>query len=148
MHDIDALGAQVIYNLIAAALFIGLVGLIPEPWRQRTAATMATLAAFTYITHELGAWEYAFMIALIAAGLAGFRSYPAIGIAWLIHTLSDVFHHSAGMPMVASIPLSSFGCAIFDPLIAIWFFYGAPSRREIFDALKPSSTPPPTAAIP
>lgn len=29
--------------------------------------------------------------------------------------------------MMASLPLSSFGCAVLDPLIAVWLFACAPS---------------------
>ncbi len=57
--------------------------------------------------------------------------YPAIGIGWLVHTLSEVIHHLICHPMVDFIPLSSFGCAVFDPLIALWFFAWAPSINTL-----------------
>ncbi|PYU22172.1 MAG: hypothetical protein DMG30_15570 [Acidobacteria bacterium] len=43
-----------------------------------------------------------------------------IGIGWLFHTGWDVLHHLYGNPIVPFVPTSSLGCAICDPVIAIW----------------------------
>lgn len=149
MHDTSTLGQHVLLNMLAAPAFIIIFGLIPEPWRQRVSAVVVVIAAFCYVGGGLGAWEYVFGALVLGCALAGVRHYPALGIGWLLHTLSDVFHHSAGLPMVQSIPLSSFGCAVFDPLIAIWFFYCAPSPRDMYmqvrDKLTSSSALSPTS---
>ena len=39
-------------------------------------------------------------------------------------------HHVWGNPIWPFMPTSSFGCLVFDALIAIWFLAGAPSRFE------------------
>lgn len=118
---------QVLGNLVAAPLFVVVVSLIPEPYRQVSMAVLLGAAAVVYLGHGLGRAEWSFAVAIAACAVAGLASYAAIGVGWLLHTVSDVWHHRRGRPMVAAIPMSSFGCAVFDPLIAIWFFLGAPT---------------------
>ena len=134
MNEADALGASVTMNLVAAPAVAGLMGLLPEPWRRRMSVAALGVASLVYLGHELGLWEFVFAAVLVVCAVGGRRSYRLIGIGWLVHTLSDVFHHSVGDPMIASMPLSSFGCAIFDPLLAIWYFYDAPSTRNMLAA--------------
>jgi hypothetical protein len=57
----------------------------------------------------------------------GLKSYPVIGVGWLLHTGWDVLHHLYGNPIVPFVATSSLGCAICDPVIAAWCFAGAPS---------------------
>jgi hypothetical protein len=57
----------------------------------------------------------------------GLRSYRWIGAAWLMHACWDIVHHFWGNPIWPFMPRSSFGCAIFDSLIAIWFLLDAPA---------------------
>lgn len=118
---------QVIGNVIAAPLFVLVAGLIPEPYRQFTMALLLGVAAIVYLGHGLGHLEWIFAAALAVCAIAGFSTYLAIGAGWLLHTVSDALHHRINRPMVPRIPMSSFGCAVFDPLIAIWFFLGAPA---------------------
>jgi hypothetical protein len=54
-------------------------------------------------------------------------SYGFIGAGWLLHTGWDALHHLYGNPIVPFAPDSSLGCAICDPVIALWLFAGAPS---------------------
>ena len=61
------------------------------------------------------------------AAYRGLDSYRWIGIAWLLHTAWDVVHHLYGNPLWHWDPMSSFGCAILDSLIALWFLASAPS---------------------
>ena len=49
----------------------------------------------------------------------------------MLHTGWDVVHHLLGLPILSFQPTSSAGCAITDLLIALWFFAGAPSPREL-----------------
>jgi hypothetical protein len=57
----------------------------------------------------------------------GLPSHRFIGIAWLMHSCWDFVHHFWGNPIWPFMPTSSFGCMIFDALIAVWFLAGAPS---------------------
>lgn len=114
-------------NIVAAGLFVLLVGLVREPARQRTMAVMAAVAGGLYFQGGLGLWELPLGLAVIVFAYKGLTAYWGIGMAWMLHAVSDLVHHLAGVPMVPTMPLSSFGCLIFDPLIALWFFAGAPS---------------------
>ena len=44
----------------------------------------------------------------------------------LLHTVLDVIHTLLGRPILPFAPHSSFGCAICDPVIALWCFAGGP----------------------
>jgi hypothetical protein len=46
-----------------------------------------------------------------------------------MHSAWDLVHHFWGHPIWPFMPTSSFGCMIFDALIAVWFLAGAPSMR-------------------
>jgi hypothetical protein len=54
-------------------------------------------------------------------------SYRFIGLAWIMHAAWDLAHHLWGNPIWPFMPASSWSCMIFDSLIALWFFAGAPS---------------------
>jgi hypothetical protein len=79
----------------------------------------------------LGLCEPPFSAGATAAAYLGLRSYRSIGIAWLLHAAWDVVHHLYGNPIWPWQPLSSFGCAVLDSLIAIWFLAGAPGLFEL-----------------
>lgn len=113
-------------NIAAAMVFIAVAGLVPEPWRQRSMAMLVGFGSGLYWEGALGPWEYLPMVAGLALALVGLRWYPAIGLAWLVHTASDIAHHQLADPLLAAVPLSSFGCALFDPVLALWFLAGAP----------------------
>lgn len=57
----------------------------------------------------------------------GLNSWPLIGIGWLLHTAWDMAHHIKGNPILPFFHDSSLGCAICDPVIALWCFGGGPS---------------------
>lgn len=69
------------------------------------------------------------VIAAVPAYL-GQRSYVAIGVAWLIHSAWDLLHHFYGNPLWHWDEMSSLGCAVMDPVVALWFLAGAPSVFE------------------
>jgi len=46
--------------------------------------------------------------------------------------LALVLHHLYGNPIIPFAPTSSLGCAICDPVIAIWCFAGAPYAYDLF----------------
>ena len=80
-----------------------------------------------------GIWEFAFTAAVTLCAFRGLESYNWIGAGWLLHTGWDVLHHLYGNSIVPFVAGSSFGCAICDPVIALWCFAGAPS---VFDLLR------------
>jgi hypothetical protein len=89
-------------------------------------------AGAAYLNGGLGKWEFAFTTLMTYVAYPGLRSYNFIGVGWLLHAGWDVMHHLYGNPIVPFIPGSSLGCALCDPVIAIWCFAGAPSVYDLF----------------
>jgi hypothetical protein len=118
---------DVIGPALNALVFVLGMSLVREPARQNFNAILVAGAGAAYLNGGLGLWEFPFIAVATAAAYLGLRSYRWIGIAWLLHTAWDVVHHLYGNPIWPWQPLSSFGCAILDALIAIWFLMGAPS---------------------
>ena len=110
-----------------AFAFVLVMSLVREPARQQLNAILVAGAGAAYLNGGLGLWEYPFVPVATAAAYLGLRSYPWIGVAWLLHTGWDVVHHLFGNPIWPWMPLSSLGCATLDALIAVWFLAGAPS---------------------
>jgi hypothetical protein len=116
-----------------AAVYILASSLIPEPNRQKFSAIMVAGAGAVYLNAGLGPWEFLFCAVMTYVAFRGLGNYTWIGIGWLLHTGWDVLHHLYGNPIVSISPSSSAGCAICDTLLAIWFFWQAPS---LFERLK------------
>jgi hypothetical protein len=129
IHPIDVLGPA-----LGAVVFIFAMSQVPEPARRRFNAIFVAGAGSAYLNGGLGAWEFPFIAVATTVAYLGLRSHRFIGLAWLLHTAWDVVHHLYGNPIWPWHPLSSFGCAVLDALIALWFLAGAPSvfslRRE------------------
>lgn len=125
-----------IVNILApigvAVIYITLSSLIKEPGRKKFNAIMIAGAGAAYIGGGLGPWELAFCTLMTFIAYKALTRYYLIGIGWLLHTAWDIVHHLYGNPIIPFAPLSSFGCAICDPVLAIWFFMGAPSVFELF----------------
>ena len=87
------------------------------------------LIGLLYITLSsgFGVWEIAFAAVVTTCAYHGLRDYRFIGAGWLLHTGWDFAHYLYGNPIVPFAATSSFGCAICDPVIAVWCFMGAPS---------------------
>jgi len=113
--------------VLVAGVFILLASLVREPARQRFNAILVAGAGAAYFSGGLGAWEYAFTAVLTVVAYLGLSSYRFLALAWLLHAGWDVVHHLDGHPIILLAPTSSLGCAITDPLLAGWFFLGAPS---------------------
>lgn len=113
--------------IVVALVFVGLMSLVPEPTRQRFNAVFVAGAGSVYFSGGLGAWELVLPAVITALAYRGLTSYRFVGLAWLAHAGWDVLQHLYGAPILAFAPTSSAGCAICDPLLAIWFFAGAPS---------------------
>jgi len=118
---------DVIAPIIVAVIYISAVSLLKEPQRRNFNAIMIAGAGAAYLNGGFGAWEFAFTTVVTFFAYRGLQSYRFIGIGWLLHTASDVLHHLYGTPIVPFVATSSLGCAICDPVIAVWCFAGGPS---------------------
>lgn len=129
MHDLSATQvSDAIGPAVAALFFIVIMSLMKEPARRRYNAILVAGASSAYMSGGFGVWELPYIA--LAGGVvayAGLRSHRWIGLAWLMHAAWDVLHHLYGNPIWPFMPMSSFGCAIFDVVIAWWFLVGAPS---------------------
>ena len=122
----------VVAPILVAILFIELSSLIREPARRNFMAIMLAGAGAAYLSGGgLGAWEFAFTASLAYCSYQGLASYRYIGIGWLLHAVWDVVHHLYGHPIIPFSATSSLGCAICDPVIAMWCFAGAPSLHDL-----------------
>jgi hypothetical protein len=117
--------------VFGAIVFITAMAFVTEPARQRFNAMLVGGAMGAYLSGGLGPWELAFAACGFVVAYQGLRSYRFIGIAWLMHSAWDLVHHLFGNAIWPFMPTSSFGCMIFDALIALWFFGGAPSFFDV-----------------
>lgn len=121
----------VVAPLLIGVLYVTLNSLLREPHRRRLAAVMVAGAGAAYLSGGgFGAWEFAFTAALTYCAYRGLESWRFIGFAWLLHTAWDVAHHLQGSPIIPFAEHSSLGCAICDPVIALWCLAGGPSVTE------------------
>ncbi len=115
--------------IIAALIFIVLMGRVSGPARRSYNAVLVAGASAAYLSGGgFGVWELPYVA--VAGGVVaylGLRSYRFIGLAWLMHSAWDLAHHRYGNPLWPFMERSSMGCAIFDAVIAIWFWWGAPA---------------------
>ncbi len=120
---------DVMGSVLGAMFFIAVMGRVPHPMRREYNAVLVAGASAAYLSGGgFGVWELPYVA--IAGGVVsylGLRSYRWIGVAWLMHTVWDLAHHSFGNPLWPFLETSSMGCAIFDAVIAIWFLMGAPT---------------------
>lgn len=118
--------------MLIAIFYIAACSYFLEPDRRNVNAIMLAGAGAAYLNGGFGAWEFAFTVVVTYFAYRGLRSYNFIGTGWLFHTGWDVLHHLYGNPIVPFAPTSSLGCAICDPVIALWCFTGAPSLYDLF----------------
>lgn len=123
---------DILQPIIFALIYIALCSLLKEPNRRSFNAIFVAGAGAAYLSGGFGVWEFVFLAVATYCAYRGLRSYGFIGVAWLLHTGWDVLHHLYGNPIVPFVPDSSFGCAITDPVIALWCFTGAPSVYDLF----------------
>ncbi|MEV4809783.1 DUF6010 family protein [Micromonospora avicenniae] len=120
--------------LLIGVLYVLLNSLIPERHRLRFNAVMVAGAGAAYLSGGgLGVAEVAFTAVLTYVAWRGLTSWTYVGIGWLLHTAWDVVHHLTGNPILPFAPGSSFGCAICDPVIAVWCLTGG---RSVTSALR------------
>ena len=128
MHPPPLMIADYVAPAIAAVIFVLAMSLVREPTRRNVNAVIATGATGVYISGGgFGPWELLFALVAVPIAYRGFRDYRFIGIAWLMHSGWDLAHHLWGNPLWPFMRTSSFGCMIFDAVIALWFLAGAPS---------------------
>lgn len=133
----------VVAPVIVGLVYIALASLLPEPTRQKFNAVMVAGAGAAYLSSgALGLWELAFTAVVTLCALRGLDHYTWLGVAWLLHTGWDVVHHVKGAPIIPALSHSSFGCAICDPVIAVWMFRGAPSVYALRKPRAPRGVPP------
>ena len=113
--------------VIGAALFVLVTSFVREPTRRTFNAILVTGASGVYLNGGFGVWELLYPLIALPVAYRGLQSYRFIGLAWVMHSCWDLPHHLWGNPIWPFMPTSSFGCMIFDALIAVWFFAGAPS---------------------
>nr|WP_167493479.1 DUF6010 family protein [Amycolatopsis circi] len=122
--------------IVVSAVLVGVVyvllnSFLAEPHRRRFNAIMVAGAGAAYLSSgAFGPWELAFTAAVTYCAYRGLRSWAFIGVAWLLHTTLDVLHHLKGAPILPFAHTSSLGCAICDPVIAVWCFTGGLSVKE------------------
>jgi hypothetical protein len=141
MNVMDILGP-----VIVAVVYVSLCSLFKEPNRRKFNAIFVAGAGAAYLSGGgFGVWEFAFTAVITYLAYRGLGSYAFIGVAWLLHTVWDALHHLYGNPIVSFVEHSSLGCAICDPVIALWCFAGGPSVYDLFRGkgrghrLRPSS---------
>ncbi|MEJ2855656.1 MULTISPECIES: DUF6010 family protein [unclassified Saccharothrix] len=114
--------------ILIGLLYVALNSFIPEHHRRPFNAVFVGGAGAAYLSGGgFGVWEFAFTVLATYVAYLGLRSWKFIGIAWLLHTAWDLAHHVKGNPIVPFAEHSSLGCAICDPVIALWCFAGGPS---------------------
>jgi hypothetical protein len=128
MHPPPLLIMDFVGPVIGALVFVLIMSLVSEPARRTINAMIVAGASGAYLSGGgFGIWEVVFPMVAMPIAYRGLRSYSFIGVAWLMHSGWDLVHHLWGNPIWSFMPTSSFGCLIFDALIAIWFLAGAPS---------------------
>jgi hypothetical protein len=113
--------------VVGAVIFVLIMSLVTEPTRRSLNAILVAGASGVYLSGGLGPWELLYPAITVPIVYRGLRSYRFIGFAWIMHSCWDLVHHFWGNPIWPFLPTSSFGCMIFDALIALWFFAGTPS---------------------
>jgi Family of unknown function (DUF6010) len=126
-HPPDLTLVDFVSPVAGALVFIAIMSLVREPARRNVNAILVAGASSVYMSGGFGPWELAYLALAAPVAYLGLRSHRFIGLGWLMHTAWDVMHHLYGDPIWPFMPTSSFGCAITDALLAVWFFAGAPS---------------------
>jgi hypothetical protein len=128
----------VLLPVLIGVLYVCVNSLIRQPHRRRFNAIMVAGAGAAYLGGGgLGGWEFAFTAVLTYVAYRGLESWTFIGMGWLLHTAWDIVHHLSGEPIIPFAHDSSLGCAICDPIIAVWCLAGGPS---VTGALRTRST--------
>ncbi len=124
-------GMIYIAPVLIGGLYVAVMSLVREPARRRLNAVMVAGAGAAYLSGGgFGAWEFVFTAAVTYCAYRGLDSYAWIGVAWLLHTAWDLLHWWRGAPIIPFASHSSLGCAICDPVIALWCLRGGNLSRR------------------
>ncbi|OIK04627.1 DUF6010 family protein [Streptomyces monashensis] len=114
--------------ILIGLLYVLLMSLVPDAHRRRLNAVIVAGAGAAYLSGGgLGGWEFAFTAVSSFVAYKGLDSWAWTGVGWLLHTAWDVVHHLKGHPIIPFAHDSSFGCALCDPVIAVWCLGGGRS---------------------
>ncbi|MHA6792109.1 DUF6010 family protein [Pseudonocardia bannensis] len=123
--------------ILIGLAYVALNSLVRVEHRRPLNAVMVSGAGAAYLSGGFGVWELLFTAAMTYAAFRGLHSWQWIGVAWLLHTVWDVLHHLYGDPILPFAVHSSLGCAICDPVIAVWCFAGGPSVMDAWRRWSP-----------
>lgn len=121
---------MLVLRLVVPALigvaFVVVMSLVRDPVvRLRLNAAVTLGASGTYLAvGTFGPWDLVACTVVLVCAFRGLRSWRWVGVAWLLHTALDVAHAVKGVDLLPWAPHSSLGCAICDPVIALWCFGG------------------------
>jgi hypothetical protein len=118
---------DVVGPAIGAGVFVVAMSFVPEPTRRTLNAVIVAGASGVYLSGGFGLWELVYPVLATPVVFLALRSHRFVGLAWLMHAAWDLPHHLWGNPIWPFMPTSSFGCLVFDSLIALWFLAGAPA---------------------
>jgi cytochrome c biogenesis protein CcdA len=128
---------EIVSPIFVGTVYIALCSLLAEPQRRHFNAIIIAGAGAAYLNGGFGPWEFAFATILAYLAYRGLHAYRFIAIGWLLHSGWDVMHDLYGNPIIPFDPTSSLGCAICDPVIALWCFAGAPSILDLVRRFRP-----------
>lgn len=107
---------------LAALLVVFLMSRIREPVRHKIHAVLVAGFSTIYMGGGLGPWELLYVGPASYVAYRAMDSYRFVALGWLMHAVWDMVHHLYGNPLWPWVPTSSVGCAVFDPIVAIWAF--------------------------
>ena len=119
-----------------AAIYITIFSFVKEPYRQQINALIIAGAGGVYWSGGLGFYEFPLGVIMIFLAYKGMKDYRYLALGWAVHTVYDLLHHYYGNPIIPMAPTSSAGCAICDPILAIWLYFNAPSVLKLFPPRK------------
>ncbi|MDF5756891.1 DUF6010 family protein [Spongiactinospora sp. TRM90649] len=118
---------SILLPILIGLAAVAVLSLIPEPHRRPFNAVLVGGAGAAYLSGGgLGPWEFVLPTVMTYIAYRGLTSWTFIGVGWLLHTAWDVLHHLQGSPIIPFAGDSSFGCAVCDPVIALWCLMGGP----------------------
>lgn len=114
--------------VIAGIVYALLMSLVRDRHRLKLNAVMLAGAGAAYLSAGgFGPWEYVFTAVITYCAYRGLENWRFVGIGWLLHAAWDFLHYAKGKPPIAPFAHdSSLGCAICDPVIALWCLRGGP----------------------
>jgi hypothetical protein len=108
---------------LAAVVLVVIMRRVAEPTRLKVNGAAVMGASGLYVSGGgFGLWELAYTAIAAVLGYRALASYRFIAIGWWCHAGWDLAHHFWGNPLWSFMPTSSWGCLIFDSLIACWFW--------------------------